>query len=62
MKIQNKSGGAGQGGGGLSQGGGGWVKGESQSGSEQRIEVFVKIKKIWGGGGARLRGGGSRWM
>ena len=32
--------------------------GGSQGGCEQRIEVFVKIKKInWGGGG-----GGGRWV
>ena len=35
-------------------GGGGWRgEGRVTGGSEQRIEVFVKIqkKKIWGGGG-----------
>ena len=39
-------------------GGGGWG---SQGGCEQRIEVFVKIQKKWGGGGLG-RVGGSGWM
>ena len=48
-------------------GGGGWVHGGrgGQDGCEQRIEVFVKIKKknivfFFGGGGGRV--GGSGWM
>ena len=40
--------------GGSGRGGGG---GGLQGGCEQRIEVLVKIKKNWGGGG---RGGGRR--
>ena len=37
--------------------------GWGQGGRERRIEVFVKIqKKKLGGGGGRVRGGGSGWM
>ena len=49
-------------GGGGGGGGRGWG---SQGGCEQRIEVFVKIKKKnWGGGrgGGLGRVGGSGWM
>ena len=49
---------------GVRSGGRGWG---SQGGCEQRIEVFVKIKKeknlagsCWGGGGGG--GGGSGWI
>ena len=54
MKIQKKKknwGGWVGGGTGSGWGGGG------QGGCERRIEVFVKIQKIWGG-----VGGGSGWM
>ena len=45
-------------GGGGQVGGGGGGGGGSQGGCEQRIEVFVKIKKKIGGGGlGRVRGG-----
>ena len=41
-------------------GGGGGRGGGSHGGCEQRIEVFVKIKKKkWPG---RVGGGGSEWM
>ena len=36
--------------------------GGSQGGCEQRIEVFVKIQKIMGGGGEGSGWGGSGWM
>ena len=62
-----------QGGGSVWGGGGGQgVGGGGQGGCEQRIEVFVKIKKkknwlgrVGGGGGLGWRGrvgGGSGWM
>ena len=59
MKIQKKKF---YGGGGVrwGVGMGGGVGLGGQSGSERRIEVFVKIQKkdfFWGGGG----GGGGRW-
>ena len=56
MKIKKKKIGRGVGGGGGVRGWGG------QGGCEQRIEVFVKIrKKNWGGGrGGGGRGGGGR--
>ena len=54
-------------------GGSGWVGGagvtrvcEDQGGCEQRIEVFMKIKKnnifFWGGGGSGGRVWGSGWV
>ena len=48
-------GGGGRGGGGSGRGGRGWG---SQGGCEQRIEVFVKIKKKMAGSGWRGGGGG----
>ena len=59
MKIQKKLGGGG------GQVGGGVLGGGSQGGCEQRIEVFVKIKRkvFWGvGGGGGGGRGGSGWM
>ena len=50
MKIQKKFGRGGS-------GGSGWRGGGGQSGCEQRIEVFVKIQKIIGGGGRQGVGG-----
>ena len=54
-------------GGGSGRGGGGYVRGRSQGGCEQNIEVFVKIQKKNGGsaggsGGGRGRVGGTGWM
>ena len=56
-------------GGGGGSGRGGDVRGASQGGCEQRIEVFVKIPKKknwgerggWGGGLGRVGGAGSGW-
>ena len=46
-------------GGGVRGGGSGWLRG-GQGGCEQRIKVFVKIKKkkLGGGKGWGVRGGG----